>query len=144
MGNLWADTWGGWLNNRFGGELSSYQGTIRLVSLFLVVLVVGYGSALFVPRRKPRLWERLVGGGVGLARDPAGVTLFELCAALDDPIVETRCMLEQTECSDERACPAHSFWVAHRDEEVEFLRRTTIQDMAAFELDSEARNGNAT
>ena len=88
--------------------------------------------------------QRGVGGGVGLARDPAGVTLFELCAALDDPIVETRCMLEQTECSDERACPAHSFWVAHRDEEVEFLRRTTIQDMAAFELDSEARNGNAT
>ena len=87
--------------------------------------------------------QRGVGGGVGLARDPAEVTLYELCAALDDPIVETRCMLEQTECSDERACPAHAFWVAHRDKEVEFLRRTTIQDMASFELDREQRNGNA-
>ena len=87
--------------------------------------------------------QRGVGGGVGLARNPAEVTLFELCEALDDPIVETRCLLEQTECTDERACPAHTFWVAQLDKEVEFLRRTTIQDMASFELDREQRNGNA-
>ena len=84
--------------------------------------------------------QRGVGGGVGLARDPAAVSLHELCVALDDPIVEVRCMLEQTECSDERACPAHEFWVAHRDKEVEFLRRTSIQDLANFEADQEQRN----
>jgi Rrf2 family iron-sulfur cluster assembly transcriptional regulator len=83
--------------------------------------------------------QRGVGGGVSLARDPESVTLHELCVALDDPIVETRCMLEDAGCSDDRACPAHDFWVAHRDKELEFLQRTTIQDMAAFEATEDTR-----
>lgn len=77
--------------------------------------------------------QRGVGGGVSLARAPNDVTLYDLCVALDDPIVETRCLLEATPCSDVRACPAHDFWVSHRDGEIDFLRRTTIDDIAAFE-----------
>ncbi len=42
-------------------------------------------------------------------------------------------MLGVSECSDERACPAHRFWSQHRDETVAFLKRTTIADIAAFE-----------
>jgi Rrf2 family protein len=77
--------------------------------------------------------QRGVGGGVSLARPPAAVSLYDLCVALDDPIVETRCLLENIPCSDVRACPAHAFWVAHRDLEIGFLGRTTIDDIAAFE-----------
>lgn len=42
-------------------------------------------------------------------------------------------MLGTAECSDERSCPAHSFWTAHRGKTLEFLRRTCVADVAAFE-----------
>lgn len=80
------------------------------------------------------LTQRGVGGGATLARPPSEITLYEICEALDDPVVKRRCMLGTAECSDERACPCHHFWVTHRDEYVEFLRRTTIADMASFEV----------
>ncbi len=77
--------------------------------------------------------QRGIGGGVTLATPPSELTLYDLCVALDDPIVHARCMLGTAECSDERACPAHEFWQNHRARQVEFLRRTTIADIAAFE-----------
>jgi Rrf2 family iron-sulfur cluster assembly transcriptional regulator len=77
--------------------------------------------------------QRGVGGGVTLARDPATLTLYDLCVALDDPIVQKRCMLGTAECSDERACPAHRFWTNHRTRQLTFLQETTIAQIAAFE-----------
>lgn len=77
--------------------------------------------------------QRGVGGGVVLARSPDEITLHDLCVALDDPVVDNRCMLGPHECSDDRGCPAHCFWKEHREREVAFLRETTIADLAAFE-----------
>lgn len=77
--------------------------------------------------------QRGVGGGVSLARPAAQITLFELCSALSDPVVEHRCMLGTAQCSDDRACPAHRFWTAHRERQHEFLRATTLADIALFE-----------
>lgn len=77
--------------------------------------------------------QRGVGGGVTLAKAAADLTLLEIAAALDDPIVMTRCMLGTAECSDERACPAHQFWSTQRERELEFLRSTTVADIAEFE-----------
>lgn len=77
--------------------------------------------------------QRGVGGGVTLARAPDQISLYDVAAALEDPVVLTRCMLGEAECSDERACPAHAFWTQHRGETVAFLCRTSIADMALFE-----------
>lgn len=77
--------------------------------------------------------QRGVGGGVTLARRPQEITLYQIAELLGDPICEPRCMLGVSECSDERACPAHKFWAQHRSETVAFLMRTTIADVAAFE-----------
>jgi len=77
--------------------------------------------------------QRGIGGGVMLARNAAEITLLDLCAAMGDPITQQRCMLGTAECSDERACPAHKFWTAHRATQLDFLRRTSIADVAAFE-----------
>lgn len=79
------------------------------------------------------LTQRGIGGGVTLSRDARAISLFDLCVALHDPIVESRCMLGTAECSDARACPAHRFWTAHRTKQVEFLRGTSLADIAAFE-----------
>lgn len=77
--------------------------------------------------------QRGIGGGVSLAKPARQICLYDLCEALGDPIVQKKCMLGTAECSDERACPAHKFWVAHRAEQAAFLKHTTIADIAAFE-----------
>lgn len=66
MGTLWGDAWGQSVADRLGGSVDVTQGVIRLGSLLFIVLFVGFGSAIFMPRRRPLLWQRLLGGLVGL------------------------------------------------------------------------------
>lgn len=77
--------------------------------------------------------QRGVGGGVSLAKPATEISLYDLCEAMDDVVVQPRCMLGTAECSDARACPAHKFWTAHRNKTIEFLRGTFVADIAAFE-----------
>ncbi|HMN96684.1 MAG TPA: Rrf2 family transcriptional regulator [Phycisphaerales bacterium] len=77
--------------------------------------------------------QRGIGGGVALARPADQITLHDLCEALGDPVLLSRCMLGTAECSDSRACPAHRFWTAQRARAAEFLSQTSIADIAAFE-----------
>lgn len=77
--------------------------------------------------------QRGVGGGVSLARTAQEITLYDLAAALDDTITQSRCMLGTATCSDDRSCPAHKFWKEHKARLVDFMQRTTVADIAAFE-----------
>lgn len=79
------------------------------------------------------LTQRGVGGGVTLARPATQITLHDLCVALEDPIVLPTCLLGNAECSDARGCPAHRFWSEQRAQMDEFLRGTSVADVAAFE-----------
>ncbi len=85
--------------------------------------------------------QRGIGGGVVLIKKPEALSLYELCEMFDDPVTKKRCMLGTTECSDERACPCHKFWTLHRDREIEFLKKTTIADLGAFERKELLRTG---
>lgn len=84
-------------------------------------------------RRGLVVTQRGVGGGVTLARPAMDISLFDVCEAMSDPVVEARCMLGPAVCSDDRACPAHKFWTVQRAKIVEFLRGTCVADIAAFE-----------
>ncbi len=77
--------------------------------------------------------QRGIGGGVTLSRPAAKITLYDICSALDDPLLKGGCMLGTAECSDERACPAHSFWSTHRDWQIRFLHENNLAGVAAFE-----------
>lgn len=77
--------------------------------------------------------QRGVNGGVGLSRPAEEITLYQVCEAIGDPVLEQRCMLGIDECSDDRACPAHTFNVAQRKQVIQFLSMTTIRDIANFE-----------
>ncbi len=90
-------------------------------------------------------------GGSALQRPATEISLYDVCEALDDPVIQSLCLLGGTPCSDDRACPAHEFWREHRARLVEFLRRTTIQQIADFgteyiplhAMETRSRNGAA-
>ncbi|MCL4839417.1 MAG: Rrf2 family transcriptional regulator [Thermoanaerobaculia bacterium] len=77
--------------------------------------------------------QRGIGGGVHLARPAAEITVWDLCAALDDPVTQPRCLLALDGCSDEGACPAHEVWKVQREALWAFLKATSLADIAAFE-----------
>ncbi len=77
--------------------------------------------------------QRGIKGGVTLSRDATDITLYHLCEAMDDPLLQGKCMLATANCSDERACPAHKFWTVHREQQIEFLKTTTLKNVAEFE-----------
>jgi Rrf2 family protein len=88
--------------------------------------------------------QRGIGGGATLARDAGDITLYDVCVVLDDPMVQQRCMLSVAECSDDRACPCHKFWKGHRGEFLQFLRETTVADLAQFEARKRGKLTTAT
>lgn len=71
-------------------------------------------------------------GGNRLARPPEEITLFEIAAAIEDRSWVNRCLLDNTECSDDRTCPSHVFWVATRVALEHELRSKTLADVMAF------------
>jgi Rrf2 family transcriptional regulator, iron-sulfur cluster assembly transcription factor len=50
-------------------------------------------------------------GGVTLARPAHKITLMDIAQAVEGSRWSMPCLLGLTECSDERACPLHAFWV---------------------------------
>ncbi len=86
--------------------------------------------------------QRGIGGGISLAREPESITLYEICEMLDDPILKSRCILGMIECSDESGCPVHHFWAQKQKEEIDFLHKTTLADIAiAQERQERTRKG---
>jgi len=79
--------------------------------------------------------QRGVGGGVLLARAAQDVMLYDICQALDDPLLQPRCMLGHAQCTHDRACPAHEFCAGYREDLATFLQAKTIADIAAFETE---------
>ena len=84
-------------------------------------------------RKRLLVSRRGIGGGMALARDAGSISLRDICIALDDPIVQPQCMLGLAECSQNRSCPAHGFCKPNREQLVEFLNKTTVADIAAFQ-----------
>jgi Rrf2 family transcriptional regulator, iron-sulfur cluster assembly transcription factor len=73
--------------------------------------------------------QRGIGGGVSLAMRAEAISLFDICDALDDPCTQTKCMMGNAQCSDERACACHEFWKVQRAQCLNFLQKTTIADL---------------
>lgn len=69
-------------------------------------------------------------GGVALARPASEITLLEVAEAVDGHRWVPRCLLGLTECSDDRRCALHEFWVVERGRIEEELRRTTLAQIA--------------
>jgi Rrf2 family protein len=69
-------------------------------------------------------------GGFRLAAPPQRVRLHAIVAPFDDLGGPRRCLLGRPHCSDRFACAAHDRWRRVADAMNEFLRQTTLADVA--------------
>lgn len=73
-------------------------------------------------------------GGFMLARPAEKISIEEIVEVIEGHGWLDGCMLGFTQCTDERACPAHALCKAERATIKTFLFRLTLKDVADFEL----------
>ena len=103
------------------GEYTSVSELSRaadLPSSYLSKLIKQLSEAEIVLTRKgPK-------GGVALPRRK--ISFFEVCEALEDPVVFDSCLLSRKACSKDSPCPLHPEWSKERKRIQGFLRRLRI------------------
>ncbi len=72
-------------------------------------------------------------GGVILMRPAREITLDMIASAMDGEEWQNSCLLGLATCTDERACPVHTFWSEERKRILAELHGTTLADVAKFE-----------
>ena len=68
--------------------------------------------------------RRGASGGVRLSDELDGMTLYDICVAMDDPIVQSTCMVSRSPCDSRHPCKFHKDWSRLRAEFVAFLRQS--------------------
>ena len=65
-------------------------------------------------------------GGVTLPTKKRKITLYEICSALQDPVVISECFLSGKTCSILAPCPVHNKWKDVREAVIAFLKTVPI------------------
>ncbi len=66
-------------------------------------------------------------GGVRLNRDRQTVTFFDVCIALDDPLVRNVCFMSKSHCGEKAPCKFHGDWSRAREPVLKFLRESVLE-----------------
>jgi Rrf2 family transcriptional regulator, iron-sulfur cluster assembly transcription factor len=72
-------------------------------------------------------------GGFRLRTPAERLSAYDVVRELDDVRALEGCVMGESECSDDTACPLHDLWKDLRDRFIEQLRTTTLQDLAEFQ-----------
>ena len=71
------------------------------------------------------------GGGFRLTRAAAKISVFEAVEPIERVSRWLGCFLGRKRCSDKAPCAVHERWRTVRESYLEFLKQTTIADLAA-------------
>ena len=70
------------------------------------------------------------GGGFSLNRAPSGINLYEIFRVVDGVEDLDRCAVGLAECNDFAPCPLHDTWKSVRVHLLQYLKKTTLEEMA--------------
>ncbi len=73
------------------------------------------------------------GGGFRLARPPEDISLYDVMEPIEHVSRWDGCFLGQSRCSADAPCAMHSRWREVRDTYLQFLRQTTLADVASHD-----------
>ncbi len=71
------------------------------------------------------------GGGFRLAREPKKISLYDVVEPLEKVSRWSDCFLRGGHCTAGKPCAVHTRWKKVREEYLQFLRQTTLFDLAA-------------
>jgi len=71
------------------------------------------------------------GGGFRLARDPKKIRLYDIVQPIDNIKLWSECALGLKQCLDTSPCAVHFGWKKVRETYYEFLKNTSIADLAS-------------
>jgi len=69
-------------------------------------------------------------GGFRLEREAAQISLLDIVLPFEPSLTGLRCVLGQSLCSDQDACPLHGSWTAVRSRFYDVLEGTSLADVA--------------
>jgi Rrf2 family iron-sulfur cluster assembly transcriptional regulator len=69
-------------------------------------------------------------GGFRLSQPPEEVSMLHLVEAIDGADRYDRCIGGSSECNDRAACGMHDSWMALRSRIIDYLRGTSVADLA--------------
>lgn len=69
-------------------------------------------------------------GGFRLNRSPKRITLRHVVDAVQGPLAVSPCLVDPAACSRRKGCPVAAKWVTLQRSIVDFLGRTTLDDLA--------------
>lgn len=76
--------------------------------------------------------QRGIGGGITLAKKPESISICDICIALDDPLLQSKCLIAMPGCgSGTTSCPFHPFWSKEKERIANYLKKNTISTFAA-------------
>jgi Rrf2 family iron-sulfur cluster assembly transcriptional regulator len=65
-------------------------------------------------------------GGVRLSPREGTLTYYDICIALDDPVVISSCLLSKESCNSQDPCPIHVEWRKTKELLVKFLQKARV------------------
>lgn len=71
------------------------------------------------------------GGGFSLNRSPKEINLYEIFQVVDGVEDLDRCAVGLAECNDSAPCPLHDTWKSVRIHLLQYLKKTTLEEMAS-------------
>ena len=71
------------------------------------------------------------GGGFSLNRPPREISLYEIFRVVDGVEDLDRCAVGLAECNDLAPCPLHDTWKSVRVHLLQYLKKTTLEEMAS-------------
>ncbi len=71
------------------------------------------------------------GGGFSLNRNPKEINLYEIFRVVDGVEDLDRCAVGLAECNDFAPCPLHDTWKSVRIHLLQYLKKTTLEEMAS-------------
>jgi len=74
------------------------------------------------------------GGGYSLTRDPSEITVLEVIQAVEGEDTFDHCILGFEECSGVNPCPLHDLWLVSKQNLIENLSGTTLDELAELTL----------
>ncbi len=81
-------------------------------------------------------------GGVRLARNANSITFIDIITAIDKHHSLSECILGLPGCGELKPCPMHDQWSHLKENLMDMMEHTTLQDLAERKDIKEFRSGN--